>query len=88
MTPPRPHPALAPRGLSRIQAAAYVGVGATKFDAMVGDGRMPHPRRIDGRKVWDLRELDSAFDALPRDGAETGEPAGEPNEWLSPRAAL
>lgn len=53
------------RGLSRLEAAAYVGVGATKFDEMVADGRMPPAKRIDGRRVWDLRALDSAFDALP-----------------------
>jgi hypothetical protein len=45
----------------------YVGVSAGKFDEMVGDGRMPIPRRIDGRKVWDIRDLDMAFEALPRD---------------------
>jgi hypothetical protein len=45
----------------------YVGVSAGKFAEMVGDGRMPLPKRIDGRKVWDLRALDLAFDALPGD---------------------
>ena len=53
------------RGLNRVEAAAYVGVGATKFDEMVSDGRMPKPKRIDGRTVWDVRALDSAFDDLP-----------------------
>jgi hypothetical protein len=43
----------------------YVGVGATKFDEMVGDGRMPHPKRIDGRRIWDILRLDAAFDLLP-----------------------
>ena len=56
---------LAPRGLSRVQAAAYVGTGPTKFDEMVADGRMPKPKRIDARKVWDRVELDEAFTALP-----------------------
>lgn len=56
------------RGLHREEAAIYVGVSATKFDAMVEDGRMPRPKRIDGRNVWDLRALDLAFDALPDDG--------------------
>lgn len=56
---------LAPRGLSRMHAAAYVGVGATKFDELVGDGRMPRPKRIDGRTVWDRLELDTSFEALP-----------------------
>ena len=55
------------RGLSRDEAAMYIGVSAGKFDEMIDDGRMPAPRRIDARKVWDVRELDLAFDALPRD---------------------
>ena len=56
---------LQPRGLARAQAAAYIGVGATKFDEMVEDGRMPKPKRIDGRTVWDRHRLDMAFSALP-----------------------
>jgi excisionase family DNA binding protein len=31
--------------MSRDEAARYVGVGATKFDEMVQDGRMPRPKR-------------------------------------------
>ena len=58
------------RGLSRDEAAMYVGVSAGKFDELVSDGRMPRPVRIDGRKVWDIRSLDVAFDALPKDNAE------------------
>lgn len=53
------------RGLSREEAAMYVGIGATKFDELVNGGRMPKPKRIDGRKVWDVRKLDVAFEALP-----------------------
>lgn len=53
------------RGLSREEAAMYVGVSPTKFDELVRDGRMPPARRIDARKVWDVRDLDVAFDALP-----------------------
>jgi hypothetical protein len=45
----------------------YVGVSATKFDEMVSDGRMPAPVRVDARKIWDIRSLDLAFDALPRE---------------------
>lgn len=58
------------RGLQRLEAAMYICVGVTKFDEMVADGRMPGPRRIDGRKVWDIRELDLAFDALPKDNSQ------------------
>ncbi len=56
-----------PRGLSREQSAEYVGVGTTKFDEMVADGRMPKPKRVDGRNVWDRLALDAAFAALPSD---------------------
>ncbi len=67
-------PSLAPRGLSRVQAAEYIGVGTTKFDEMVLDRRMPRPKRIDGRTVWDRIRLDDAFAALGDDGEA-------PNEW-------
>lgn len=62
--------ALPPRGLSRVQAAAYIGVSPTLFDILVDDGRMPQPKRINARKVWDLRKIDAAFDALPQDGPD------------------
>lgn len=39
-------PSLPPRGLSRAQAAAYIGVSPSLFDEMVQDGRMPKPTRI------------------------------------------
>jgi predicted DNA-binding transcriptional regulator AlpA len=55
---------LPPRGLSRSQSAEYIGVSPTKFDEMVADGRMPKPKRIDSRTVWDLVKLDEAFAAL------------------------
>jgi predicted DNA-binding transcriptional regulator AlpA len=60
----REHHRVEPRGLSRANAAAYVGVSASLFDAMVRDGRMPQPKRINSRVVWDRWELDAAFDAL------------------------
>ena len=58
---------LAPRGLPRVQSAAYIGVGATLFDEMVEDGRMPKPKRINSKTIWDRLELDEAFAALPSD---------------------
>jgi predicted DNA-binding transcriptional regulator AlpA len=53
-----------PRSFNREQSAEYVGISATKFDQMVADGRMPKPKRIDGRVVWDRLQLDLAFAAL------------------------
>jgi predicted DNA-binding transcriptional regulator AlpA len=66
-------PSLPPRGLSRLQAAEYVGVGCTKFDELVVDGRMPRPKRIDGRTVWDRVKLDEAFAALSEDSSTASE---------------
>jgi hypothetical protein len=34
---------------------------------MVEDGRMPRPKVIDRRKLWCVRALDAAADALPED---------------------
>jgi hypothetical protein len=42
---------------------------------MVSDGRMPKPKRIDGRTVWDRVKLDEAFAALDEGEAPTS------NEW-------
>jgi hypothetical protein len=53
------------RGLSREESAIYLGISPGKFAELVADGRMPGPTRIDTRKVWDVRLLDLAFDALP-----------------------
>lgn len=66
-------PTLSPRGLCREAAAAYIGVSPGKFDEMVDDGRMPGPKHIDRRKVWDLKALDIWFDRLPDNNAL--------NEW-------
>lgn len=67
-------PNLPPRGLSRLVAAEYIGVSATKFDQMVEDGRMPAAIQIDGRKVWDRCTIDRAFGSLSGSTDDT-------NEW-------
>jgi hypothetical protein len=60
------------RGLSRVESAMYIGISAGKFDEMVADGRMPEPVKIDSRKLWDIRSLDLAFDALPTENETKG----------------
>jgi predicted DNA-binding transcriptional regulator AlpA len=65
-----------PRGLRREEAAIYIGVSPSKFDSMVTDGRMPKPKIIDGRRVWDRHQLDLAFEALPGGALEL-----EHNPW-------
>jgi predicted DNA-binding transcriptional regulator AlpA len=79
-------PSLPPRGLSRVNAAEYIGVSATKFDQMVADRRMPKPKRIDGRVVWDRLQLDTAFAALPN--GDLKEQPISPDEDTPPVFAL
>jgi hypothetical protein len=67
---------LPPRGLSREEAAAYIGVSPSLFDVMVKDGRMPGPTHINSRVVWDRLKLDASFEAL----ADTNEVTA-PDEW-------
>lgn len=68
---------LSPIGICREQAAAFIGVSPTKFDQLVGDKRMPKPKKIDGRVVWDVEKLRLAFKRLPdEDGS-----SDEVNEW-------
>jgi predicted DNA-binding transcriptional regulator AlpA len=62
--------------VSREEAAAYVGISATTFDSMVQARKMPRPKKIGRRSVWDVRALDRAFDALAGDG--------DTNPWDDP----
>lgn len=75
-------PICPPIGLDRVQAAAYIGAGTSLFDEMVSDGRMPQPRQMNARTVWDREELYLAFKALPyRNGPRRPQPeAGGPRQ--------
>jgi predicted DNA-binding transcriptional regulator AlpA len=46
-------------------AAAYLEIGATTFDRLVAMATMPKPIAIGKRRVWDLRQIDTAIDELP-----------------------
>jgi predicted DNA-binding transcriptional regulator AlpA len=66
-TPPKMQDQLAypPRGMNADRAAAYLGLGKTKFLELVGAGRMPRPVDMDnGTPRWDRLDLDAAFDDL------------------------
>ena len=64
-----------PRGLRREDAADYLGISASTFDALVSERRMPEPRQASkGRVVWDRHELDGAFDRLPKRGESFANP--------------
>jgi predicted DNA-binding transcriptional regulator AlpA len=74
----RASPVIPPRGLSRTEAAAYLGVSPCLFDQLVTDGRMPKPKAINKRLVWDRLALDLAFEQLP----ERGQPERpQSNDW-------
>jgi predicted DNA-binding transcriptional regulator AlpA len=76
---------LAPRGLSRSQAAAYIGISERKFDALVADKRMPSPKRIDARTVWDRVALDAAFARLPNVHTDADDKTADQHDaWTSP----
>jgi excisionase family DNA binding protein len=63
-------------GLSRAEAAEYVGVSTPLFEEMVADGRMPPPKLANSRKVWHRERLAEAFAELPEEGQglESGSP--------------
>lgn len=63
------------RGLNRLEAARYVGVGPTTFDKLVSEGKMPRPARVGMRRIWDRRRLDLAFEALQPEQDDA------PNPW-------
>lgn len=65
-------PTLAPLGLDRVEAAAFIGIGVTTFDQLVREGTMPQPRTIKGRLVWHRTELEKAFSALPVRSPDAG----------------
>ncbi|MGH1587688.1 helix-turn-helix transcriptional regulator [Methylobacterium phyllosphaerae] len=70
---PAPRMEVVPRrGLSRSEVARYVGVSMPTFDLLVSNGQMPKPYRIGRRLIWDLRKLDTAFDALSGPDEGTG----------------
>jgi excisionase family DNA binding protein len=72
---------LPPRGLSRKQAAEYIGVSPSHFDKLLHDGVMPPPKRLGGRVVWDRHQLDRAFNALDADSSWHDDDATDANSW-------
>ena len=66
------------RGLCREEAAVYLGISPNTFDELRKLGRVDSPRVIGGRKLWDIHDLDMAFDSLPRENAQTMGQSWEP----------
>jgi hypothetical protein len=59
------------RGLSREESAMYLGISGGTLDRMRAEGLIAPPRLVGDRKLWDIRDLDMAFDGLPLEGAST-----------------
>ena len=73
---------LAPRGLSRVAAATYIGVSPTLFARAVADGIFPRPFRLYGRVLWCRLALDAAIDVL-RDAQSEAEAQKASDTWAS-----
>ncbi len=72
-----------PGALSRNDAAAYTGFGATTFDQLVRSGVMPKARKCPRvrRKVWLTEELDKSLRDLPTtDSDEQIDPSNNQND--------
>ncbi len=68
------------RGLDESEAAVYLSLSPSFFRKLVTDRRMPRPRLVGRRRIWDVEELDLAFKALPREGGD-GEPIFVADGW-------
>lgn len=72
---------LAPIGVSREQAAAFIGISSSLFDRLITDGLMPDSRALYGRRVWDVAEVAEAFRAIPHRSQHIDAPAAKGNPW-------
>jgi hypothetical protein len=53
------------RGLSRTEAAMYLGIGPEALDRFVAQGVIAKPRVIGDSRIWDIRELNLNTDLSP-----------------------
>jgi predicted DNA-binding transcriptional regulator AlpA len=67
-------------GLSRGEAAHFVGVSPGLFDRMIDEGVLPSPRIFGARKLWLIPELQSAMMELPTAGQRSS-PSSHTNPW-------
>jgi hypothetical protein len=53
------------RGLSRTEAAIYLGISPSKFDELRKANRIGPAKMLDGRLIFTVDKLDEFLDALP-----------------------
>ena len=61
------------RGLSRVEAAMYIGISPSKFDELRKAGRIGPAKLIDTRKVFTIELLDDFIDTLPDENQDAVE---------------
>ena len=67
-----------PIGLSREEAASFLGISATHFQKLVDQGTFPRARALGGRLIWDADELSKSFRRLPYVGEDRGDDQASP----------
>ncbi|MDQ0996936.1 putative DNA-binding transcriptional regulator AlpA [Phyllobacterium ifriqiyense] len=72
---------LPPFGVSRVKAAALIDISESHFDKLVMAGKMPQPRMVQGRLIWDVMEVAEAFRALPHREGDLDLQSGLDNPW-------
>jgi hypothetical protein len=65
------------RGLSRVEAATYLGISPSKFDELRKADRIAPPKVLDGRLIFTVERLDEFLDALP------DEKQADDGEWTA-----
>jgi hypothetical protein len=58
------------RGLSRVEAAMYLGISPSKFDELRKADRIGPAKILDCRKLFDIDMLDKFFEALTDENAD------------------
>ena len=72
-----------PIAVSETEAADMLGIGRTLFRDLVGEGHLPKPRKVPGRRrqIWDVDELRTAYRCWVRDGEDSDEFEDEGEDW-------
>ena len=58
------------RGFSEDEAAVYLSLSPSFFRQLVEANKMPRPRLVEKRRVFDIEDLDAALKAFPREGGD------------------
>jgi hypothetical protein len=53
------------RGLTRTEAAMYLGISPSKFDELRKANRIAPPKILDGRLIFMVERLDEFLETLP-----------------------